>query len=87
VDYVGIPEFGSPEYIDRRLKYQRDSTSNYTWLPMIVKVASISLVVQHSPTYWTRFNLDDYRSGEMLRNRNSFHAISPSETSVTRRNK
>lgn len=86
VDYVGIPEFGSTEYIERRLNYRRDASGSYTWLPMTVKVASISLVVQHSPTYWRQFNLDDYRSGAMLRRRNSFHAISPTETSNRRRN-
>ncbi|KPL07306.1 hypothetical protein AMJ86_04790, partial [bacterium SM23_57] len=35
VDYVGIPEFGTPEYRQRVLKYERDDSNQYTWLPMI----------------------------------------------------
>lgn len=87
VDYVGIPQFGSPEYIARRLKKRRDNTTNYTWMPMKFTVSSISLVVQHSLTYWTTYSLDDYRSGAMLRNRNSFHALpGPSNNALKRTN-
>ena len=74
VDYVGIPEFGSPEYKGRQLKYRRDNSTRYTWLPMKFTVSAISLVVQHSPRFWTNWNLDMYRSGEMVRTgRKSFH--------------
>jgi hypothetical protein len=77
VDYVGIPEFGTPEYKSRVLKFDRDSSNQYTWLPMIFKVSSISLVVQHSPQFWTNWNLDMFRSGELLRQRKSFHLTNP----------
>jgi hypothetical protein len=79
VDYVGIPEFGSTQYKQRELKFKRDSSNNYTWLPMKFIVSGISLVVQHAPSYWTNFDLKSYRSGEMLRNRKSFHLTAPSE--------
>jgi len=77
IDYVGIPEFGSTEYLDKQLAVERKpGQSNYTWLPVIFNVSSISLVVQHSPKYWINYNLDDYRSGAMIRTgRKSFHAI------------
>jgi hypothetical protein len=81
VDYVGIPEFGTPEYQSRILKYERDSGTQYTWLPMVFKVSSISLVVQHAPTFWSNWNLDMYRSGEMLRQRKSFHTMDPIHSS------
>ncbi len=78
IDYVGIPEPGSPEYISRTLKTSRSATSgSYTWLPMKFEVSSISLVVQHSPNYWINWSLDDYRSGKMLKDRKSFHAQKP----------
>lgn len=78
IDYVGIPEFGSEEYIARRLKFARGGTglnNAYTWLPMKFQVDSINLVIQHSPRYWSNWSLSDYRSGEMLRNRGSFHKL------------
>lgn len=78
VDYIGIPEFGTPEYDARVLKYERDDDTQYTWLPMIFNVSSISLVVQHSPSFWTNWNLDMYRSGELLRKRKGFHITDPS---------
>lgn len=74
IDYVGIPEFGSQEYQRRQLKHRRTADSNYTWLPIKFTVANISLIVQHTPKFWTNFNLDDYRSGDMLRSMKSFHA-------------
>lgn len=83
VDYVGIPEFGTPEYQSRILKYDRDASTQYTWLPMIFKVSGISLVVQHSPTFWSNWNLDMFRSGELLRQRKSFHVTDP--TTATRK--
>ena len=73
VDYVGIPQFGSSEYRNRVLKYTRDNSTQYTWLPMKFTVSSIALVVQHSPRFWTNWNLDQFRSGQMLTNRKSFH--------------
>ncbi len=75
VDYVGIPEPGTPEYINRQIQDRKSAASgnSYTWLPIKFEVSSISLIVQHSPRYWLNFNLDDYRSGAMLRNRGSFH--------------
>jgi len=78
VDYVGIPEFGTPEYIARTLLYERNNSTQYTWLPMIFKVSSIALVVQHSPSFWSNWNLDMYRSGELLRQRKNFHITNPS---------
>jgi hypothetical protein len=80
VDYVGIPEFGTPEYKARILKYERDKNTQYTWLPMVFKVSSISMVVQHSPSFWTNWNLDMYRSGELLRQRKSFHITDPTRS-------
>jgi len=77
VDYVGIPEFGSTEYRARELQLQRDSTGKYTWLPMKFEISGISLVVQHSPKFWTNWSLADYRSGAMLRRRGSFHSLPP----------
>lgn len=74
VDYVGIPEFDTEEYLNRTLATRRTAGGKYTWLPMKFEISGISLIVQHSPTYWLNFNLDDYRSGKMLRNRGSFHA-------------
>ncbi len=74
VDYVGVPEFDTTEFLDRRLATRRGVSGKYTWLPMKFEVSSISLIVQHSPTYWLNFNLDDYRSGRMLQNRSSFHS-------------
>ena len=79
VDYVGIPEFGSQEYADRKLKYNRDSSTEYTWIPMVFTVSSISLIVQHAPAFWTGWSLADYRSGAMLRSRKSFHLMAPSQ--------
>lgn len=74
VDYVGIPEFGSQEYQSRQLKYRRTADNSYTWMPVKFTVSSISLIVQHTPKYWTNFSLSDYRSGNMLRSLKSFHA-------------
>ena len=79
VDYVGIPEFGSEEYGQRILKFERNSSNQYTWLPMKFTIPSISLIVQHSPKFWTNFDLESYRSGEMLRNRKSFHVTNPAQ--------
>ncbi len=74
VDYVGVPEFGSPEYTNRQLKFTKDNSTRYTWLPMKFTVSSIAMVVQHSPRFWTNWNLDTYRSGAMVRTgRKSFH--------------
>lgn len=81
VDYVGIPEFGSPEYASRILKYERTNENQYTWLPMTFTVPSISLVVQHSPKFWTNWDLKAYRSGAMLRQRKSFHVQAPARQS------
>lgn len=84
IDYVGIPEAGSFEYQNKRLRVERSpgQDSSYTWLPMVFTVSSISLIVQHAPKYWLNFNLDDYRSGKMIRTgRKSFHAITQSQIS------
>ena len=78
VDYVGIPEFGTLEYKARTLLYERNASTQYTWLPMTFKVSSIALVVQHSPSFWSNWNMDMYRSGEMLRKRKGFHITDPS---------
>jgi len=81
VDYVGIPEFGTPEYRQRVLQYERNESTQYTWLPMVFTISSISLVVQHSPSFWSNWNLDMYRSGELLRQRKNFHITNPALTS------
>ncbi len=78
VDYIGIPEFGTPEHQARTLLYERNDSTQYTWLPMTFKVSSISLVVQHSPSFWSNWNMDMYRSGELLRKRKNFHITDPS---------
>jgi hypothetical protein len=82
VDYVGIPETGSPEYMRREIKRTKTPDGKYTWLPIIFKVSSISLIVQHSPRYWINWSLDDYRSGTMLRRKDqgSFHATNSGKT-------
>lgn len=74
IDYVGIPEFNSRQFLNRELATQRTPEGRYTWLPLKFEVSSISLIVQHSPTYWLNYNLDDYRSGKMLSNNGSFHS-------------
>lgn len=81
VDYVGIPEFGTPEYRQRVLRYERTDDTQYTWLPMVFTISSISLVVQHSPSFWTNWSLDMYRSGELLRQRKNFHITNPAISS------
>lgn len=74
IDYVGIPEPGSPEYLSRTMLTSRTpSSGSYTWLPMKFEVASISLIVQHTPNYWLNWSLKDYRDGTMLKNRKGFH--------------
>lgn len=74
VDYVGIPEPGSTEYTSRTMLTSRSPTSGpYTWMPMKFEVSAISLIVQHTPSYWLDWSLDDYRSGAMLRDRGGFH--------------
>ena len=81
VDYVGIPQPGTDEWQNRTIKTQRDGTSQYTWLPIKFEVASISLIVQHSPLYWINWSLEDYRSGAMVRRdsqrggRGGFHRL------------
>lgn len=87
IDYVGIPQPGTTEYQSRRLNLKRQSAvsatssvdNRYTWLPMKFEVSAISLVVQHSPKYWSNWNMNDYRSGEMLRLRGSFHSKKPTD--------
>lgn len=74
VDYVGVPEPGSAEWNAGQLATNRAGGDGpYTWMPVKFEVSSVSLIVQHSPRYWLGFNLDDYRSGQMLRSRGSFH--------------
>ncbi len=80
VDYIGIPEPGTDEWKKRVIKTKRDGSSNYTWMPIKFEVASISLIVQHSPLYWINWNLEDFRSGAMVRrehrgNRGGFHRL------------
>lgn len=75
VDYVGVPEPGTPEWNAGQLATNRSGarSSSYTWLPVKFEVSSISLIVQHAPKYWLSFNLDDYKSGKLLQDRGSFH--------------
>lgn len=79
IDYVGIPEVGTQEYENRYLERRRSASPNgkYTWLPVKFTIPSISLIVQHTPAYWTNFNLEDFFSGEMLRREGSFHINEP----------
>ncbi len=74
VDYVGIPEPGSTEYKARKMITSRSpTTGSYTWMPMKFEVSAISLIVQHTPSYWLDWSLSDYRTGAMLKNRGGFH--------------
>ena len=74
VDYVGIPEPGTDEYISRTMLTSRSpSSGSYTWMPMKFEVSAISLIVQHTPSFWLDWSLDEYRSGAMLKNRGGFH--------------
>jgi len=76
VDYVGIPEPGTPEYDNRELATTKSAGDSYTWLPVKFTVSSISLIVQHSPAYWVNFDLEDYKSGAMVRrDRGNFHDV------------
>lgn len=77
VDYIGVPEFGSAEYQSGTLATTRNATGNYTWIPMKFSISSISLLVQHSPAYWTNFSLNDYWSGAMLTRDGNFHTTGP----------
>lgn len=76
IDYVGVPEFGSQEFMSGSLNFNKNISGAYTWLPIKFTVNTISLIVQHNPKYWTQWNLDDYKSGKMLqRDGGSFHNI------------
>ncbi len=68
VDYVGVPEPGSPGWNSCQLVStgSPSATGSVTWLPLKFIVSSISLIVQHSPRYWINWSLEDYRSGTML---------------------
>jgi len=85
IDYVGIPEAGSDAFNAKALETNRSATGTFTWLPVIFTVASISLIVQHSPRYWVNFNLDDYQSGAMLKGGKTFHDtnLSPAGSNST----
>lgn len=77
MDYVGIPEPGTAAWNDCSLKQGSPSNGDqHTWIPIKFTVSTISLVVQHTPRYWIGFNLDQYRSGEMLKLNGSFHKTS-----------
>jgi hypothetical protein len=70
IDYVGIPEPGTKEWVSQTLAPKRSGqqSSDYTWMPIKFVVSSISLIVQHAPNYWlNQFNLSDYRNGNMIR--------------------
>lgn len=64
VDYVGIPNPGSSSQ-KALVKSSGPGGDGYTWMPMVFTV-SLNLTVQHSPKYWTEFNLDDVFSGKLL---------------------
>ena len=66
VDYVGVPEFGTSDYVNKRLATSRNTGGRYSWMPVKFTVTGINLVVQHSPAYWTGWNLDDYWSGRSM---------------------
>lgn len=80
IDYVGVPEPGEPEWRQCKLVTNRSSSTRCTWLPIRFTVNSISLIVQHSPRYWINFDLNDYRSGAMMRRNGSFHTTNPAKT-------
>lgn len=79
IDSVGIPEPGTPEFERNELQTNRSASGKYTWIPSKFTVSSISLIVQHSPEYWTNFSLEDYYSGQMLTRGGSFHATNPAQ--------
>ena len=55
------------EYIRRAFSNLDFNEDTVTYLPMKFTIDSISLTVQHSPTYWKAFSLSEYRSGDMIR--------------------
>lgn len=86
IDYVGIPQPGTSEWASRVLLTKKQATDHYTWMPMKFEIGSISLIVQHSPLYWINWNLEDFRSGAMVRrdggqanNRGGFHRLPRTE--------
>lgn len=83
VDYVGVPEFGSPEFLSGILQTNTNASGSYTWLPVKFTVSNISLIVQHAPQYWVNFNLDDYYSGAAIKRGKSPHMIGPSPGTST----
>lgn len=74
VDYVGVPNPGTDAYNNQVLSFSTGSqlslnasSNGYTWIPIKFTVGSISMVVQHSVTYWTtKFSLDDFKAGLMI---------------------
>lgn len=86
VDYVGVPNPGSPGWNECKLVTAGSptATGSVTWLPIKFVVSSISLIVQHSPRYWINWSLDDYRSGAMLERtpNRSFHDTLPTPAIV-----
>lgn len=70
MDYVGVPEPGTPEHDLQYLASQKQPGDAYTWIPMELTV-NLNLIVQHAPSYWTEFNLDDMRSGRTIRRKTS----------------
>jgi hypothetical protein len=43
---------------------------------------SVSLVVQHAPSFWKSFNLDDYRSGGMMQTRETGGSLAGSASGI-----
>ena len=82
IDYVWVPEPGRDEYQSQIIQTTRPARGHYTWVPTKF-TARISLIVQHSPSYWTNWSLDDYRSGAMLKHYNSFHQTGVSATATS----
>lgn len=84
VDFVGVPEPGTPEFSSGTLATNRNAAGRYTWLPVKFTISSISLIVQHAPAYWTNFSLDDYWSGAMLsRGNGTFHQVNGGPQNAT----
>lgn len=77
IDYVGIPEPGTEEWKRRVIKTKKNVAGDdqYTWMPIVFEVSSINLIVQHSPLHWINWNLEDFRSGNMLKRNGGFHRL------------
>lgn len=75
IDMVGIPNPGTGS--TQLLTGTPGESSQYTWLPIKFEIPSISLIVQHTPNFWLNSNLDSYKSGSGLSNRQGIAQLPP----------